>query len=45
VTSDYIQMIAEELREPVQRVADKMKELCGAKEPHGKGVAKIGKAR
>jgi integrase len=29
VTSGYIQMLAEELREPVQRVADKLKELCG----------------
>jgi integrase len=41
VTSDYIQMIAEELREAVQQVADRIKELCGIKEPRGRNVAKI----
>ena len=29
VTSSYIQMTAERLREPTQRVADKLKALCG----------------
>jgi integrase len=33
VTSGYIQMTAERLREPVQRVADKLKEQCGVTEP------------
>ena len=41
VTSDYIQMIAEELREPVQRVAGRIKELCGIKELRGRNVAKF----
>jgi integrase len=44
VTSLYIQTIAEELREPVQRIADRIKELCGIKEPRGKNVAKMRKA-
>jgi integrase len=41
VTSGYIDMLAEELREPMQRVADKIKQLCGVKEPHGENVAKM----
>ena len=41
VTSGYIQMSVERLREPAQRVADKLKELCGVREPAGKNVAKL----
>lgn len=41
VTADYIQMKAERLREPVQRVADKIKQLCGVQEPQGENVAKM----
>jgi integrase len=33
VTSGYIQVSTERLREPAQRVADRMKELCGIEEP------------
>ena len=29
VTEGYVQMNAERLREPAQRVADKLKKLCG----------------
>jgi integrase len=39
VTSGYVQMTAERLREPAQRVADKMRDLCGFAPP--KGVAKL----
>ena len=41
VTARYIQMTAERLCEPMQRVADKIKQLCGVPEPHGKNVAKM----
>jgi hypothetical protein len=41
VTSKYVQMVAERLREPVQRVADKIKQLCGVQEPHGENVARM----
>lgn len=41
VTAGYIQMTAERLREPVQRVADKIKQLCGVQEPHGENVARM----
>jgi integrase len=33
VTGGYIQMRVERLREPAQRVADRIKELCGIKKP------------
>jgi integrase len=39
VTSGYIQMSVERLREPAQKVADKMGALCGIVRP--KGVAKL----
>jgi integrase len=39
VTSGYVQMTAERLREPAQRVADKMRDLCGFARP--KGVARL----
>src|SRR5262249_32700670 len=35
VTSGYVQMTAERLREPAQRVAAKMTELCGIRQPEG----------
>jgi hypothetical protein len=41
VTSGYIQMTAERLREPAQRVCDKLKTLCGIAEPAGKTVARL----
>jgi len=41
VHSGYIQMNVERLREPAQRVTDKMKSMCGVKEPAGKNVAKL----
>jgi integrase len=41
VTAKYIRMTAERLREPVQRVADKIKQLCGVREPHGENVARM----
>lgn len=40
VTSGYIQMTTERLREPAQRVCDRMMELCGIAAPEG--VARIG---
>jgi integrase len=33
VTSGYVQMTTERLREPAQKVADKLKELCGGIAP------------
>ena len=41
VTAKYIQMTAKRLQEAMQRVADKIKELCGVKEPLGENVAKM----
>ena len=35
VTSGYVQITVERLREPAQRVCDKMMELCGIKPPEG----------
>lgn len=40
VTSGYVQMTAERLREPAQRVCDKMMEMCGIAPPEA--VARIG---
>jgi integrase len=40
-TSNYIQMAAERLREPAQRIANKMKELCKVNEPRGKNISRI----
>jgi integrase len=40
VTSGYVQMTAERLREPAQRVCNRLKELCGIAPPEG--VARIG---
>jgi integrase len=41
VTSGYIQMSAERLREPAQRVADRLKQLCGIVEPQGANITKM----
>lgn len=45
VTAGYVQMTTERLREPVQRVADKIKALCGIKSVGGKNVAKLAARR
>jgi integrase len=42
VTEGYIRMTVDRLREPAQRVADRLKQLCGIKEPEG--VTKLGRA-
>ena len=39
VTSGYVQMTTERLREPAQKVADKLKELCGGIAPPEGAVA------
>ena len=41
VTAGYVQMTTERLREPAQRVCDKLKELCGIAPPAGENVAKL----
>jgi integrase len=41
VTAGYVQMSVERLREPVQRVCEKLKELCGVLLPVGENVAKL----
>jgi integrase len=41
VTAGYVQMTTERLREPAQKVADRLKELCGIAEPAGKTVARL----
>jgi hypothetical protein len=41
VTAGYVQMSVERLRAPAQRVADKLKELCGIAEVSGGNVEKI----
>jgi integrase len=40
VTSGYVQITVERLREPAQQVCEKMMELCGIKPPEG--IARIG---
>jgi len=40
VTSGYVQMTTERLREPAQRVADRLRALCGIAAPEG--VARMG---
>jgi integrase len=40
-TSGYIQMSAERLREPAQRVCNKLKELCAAEAPSGENVTRL----
>jgi integrase len=41
VTSGYVQMTPERLREPAQQVCDKMKELCAVAAPAGANVTKL----
>jgi hypothetical protein len=41
VTSGYVQMTVERLREPAQRVADSLKELCGLGAPEGASDAPL----
>jgi integrase len=41
VTEGYIQIDVERLREPAQRVADKLKAACGIKEHAGKSIIKL----
>jgi integrase len=41
VTSGYVVITTDALREPVQRVADRMKELCGVAPISGENVKKL----
>jgi integrase len=41
ITERYIQMTTERLREPVQKVCDKLKTLCGIVPPAGENVSKL----
>jgi hypothetical protein len=41
VTSGYVVLSTERLRQAAQRVADRLKELCGLKGPEGKNVEKL----
>jgi integrase len=41
VTEGYIKMTTDRLREPAQKVADKLKVLCGIVEPAGENVEKL----
>jgi integrase len=41
ITERYIQMNTERLREPAQRVCDKLKMLCGIVPPAGENVSKL----
>ena len=41
VTSGYIQMNAERLREPAQRVTDRLKDLCGIAPVSGENVKRL----
>jgi integrase len=41
ITSRYVQIGVEQLREPAQRVADRMKQLCGIESVPAKNVAKL----
>jgi integrase len=41
VTSGYVQMTAERLRAPMQKVADKLKDLCGVPAVEGENVAQL----
>jgi integrase len=42
VTAGYVQMSAERLRAPAQRVCDRLKELCHVISAQGDNVAKLG---
>jgi hypothetical protein len=41
ITEGYVQMKVERLREPVQRVADRIKQLCGITAVEGDNVKKL----
>jgi integrase len=41
ITERYVQIKTERLREPVQKVCDKLKALCGIVPPAGENVAKL----
>jgi integrase len=41
VTAGYVQMHVERLRPPAERVAEKLRELCGIAGPSGENVAKL----
>jgi integrase len=41
VTSGYTVLSVQDLREPAQRVTDRLKQLCGIAEPQGENVAKL----
>jgi integrase len=41
VTSGYVQMSVERLREPAQRIADKLKAACGVRGAAGRNVARL----
>jgi hypothetical protein len=41
VTEGYVQMTVEALRQPAQRVANRMKKLCGIAAPAGKNVVRL----
>ena len=41
VTAGYVQISVERLREPTQRVANKLKELCGIAALAGENVAQL----
>ena len=42
VTANYVRMTVERLREPAQRVAERLAQLCGIEEPAGENVERIG---
>jgi integrase len=41
ITGGYVQMSIERLREPTQRIADKLKHLCGVVVPTGKNIKQL----
>jgi integrase len=41
ITERYVQIKTERLREPAQRVCDKLKVLCGITAPAGENVAQL----
>jgi integrase len=41
VTESYIKMTAERLREPAQKVCDKLREFCGISAPSGENIASL----
>ncbi len=41
VTTNYVQITVDRLREPAQKICDKMMELCGIKAPDGENVEQL----